>query len=332
MGNGAVDDAFDTGVFDDRHTLQRPLEPGHQAVEVIVKQFAVGLPFRQAPRRPGFGQVGVLVNADEPGLLFLAQVGRSVGVAHHRYLFLPVDEFLYRPGHEIVVLDIADRQVRAHHLRHLSGIAAGRVHHAFRNDDAVFGYHFPFAGGQGVDVDDTVVPDNPGAHVARAARHGVGQPRRVRVAVVPGPRPGQDAVGGDERVQLPDLVDADDLHVEADVVRNPLHVFEPIEVVLRQGKPDAARGMPAYRLPGEILQLFIQGNAVLVDFGEVVIADKVRALAGRMPGRTGSEFAFLNQDRVGATLLGQVIEQPDPHDAAADDDDTRMTVHPAILL
>ena len=67
-----------------------------------------------------------------------------------------------------------------------------------------------------------------------------------------------------------------------------------------------------------------------MDLGEIVIADEVRALAGRMPGRTRGEFAFLDQNNVSATLLSQVVEQSDSHNSAPNYDDAGMTVR-AVL-
>ena len=173
------------------------------------------------------------------------------------------------------------------------------------------------------------MPDDLRPHVAGAPSHGVAQARRVGVAVVPGPRPRQDAVGGDERVEGLDLVHIDDLHVKAHIGGDPLDMFEPVQVLLLQRETDAAGGVPADGLASEGLQSLIQGDAVLVDLGEIVIAHHVGALARRVPGGAGGQFAFLKQQRVGATLLRQVVEQAHPHDAAANDDDARVTIHPA---
>ena len=67
-----------------------------------------------------------------------------------------------------------------------------------------------------------------------------------------------------------------------------------------------------------------------MDFGEIVIADKIWALAGCMPGRTRGEFAFLDQNNVSTTLFSQVVEQSDSHDSTPNDDDAGMIVR-AVL-
>ena len=47
-----------------------------------------------------------------------------------------------------------------------------------------------------------------------------------------------------------------------------------------------------------------------------------------MPGRARSELALLDQDRVRTpALVGEVVQQADPHGAAADDHDTRVASH-----
>jgi hypothetical protein len=50
-------------------------------------------------------------------------------------------------------------------------------------------------------------------------------------------------------------------------------------------------------------------------------------LAGGVPGRARGELRLLDQQAVAPALLGQVIEQADPHDPAADDDDPRLLAH-----
>ena len=188
VGDGSVDDAPDAGRFEDRHARHRATEPGHQALEIVGKQFAVGIPRRQSARRPGTGEPFALVDADQPGLLLLAQIGRGVGVARHREFFAPFLELRHWPRNQVVVLDVVDGKVRSHHLRHLPRVAAGRVDHGLGNDAALLREDFPFAARSRVDACHPVVPHDPGAQVARSPGHRVAEPGRVGVAVVGGSR------------------------------------------------------------------------------------------------------------------------------------------------
>ena len=78
--------------------------------------------------------------------MLLPQVGGGVRVAAHRELLRSaVDKRLDRAGDEVVVLDVDYGQVRAHHPRHLPGVATGGVHDHFRHHHALFGDDFPFA-------------------------------------------------------------------------------------------------------------------------------------------------------------------------------------------
>ena len=94
-----------------------------------------------------------------------------------------------------MVLDIADGQVRSHHLRHLPGEAAGGVDHGFSDDRAVFRHDFPFIAGTGIDAGHPVAAHDPGAHLARPPGHGLAKPERVGMTVIAGPGTGQHAFG-----------------------------------------------------------------------------------------------------------------------------------------
>ena len=55
------------------------------------------------------------------------------------------------------------------------------------------------------------IPGRLGERIANA--------RRVAMPVVPGPGGGQHVLGGKKRIEAPDLVKPDDLHAEADALR-----------------------------------------------------------------------------------------------------------------
>ena len=332
MGDGAVDDALDAGRLNHWHPLHRPAQPRHQPLQILLEQFALRFPGRQPVRRPSLGLVGLFVDADQPGLLLLAQIGGSVGISHHRdFRIAPLDELRHRAGDQVVMLDVADGRIGAQHPRHLPGVAAGGVDQDFGGDGALFGDHPPLPRRQGVDLQHPIARVDPGASVAGALGHGVAQAGGVRMAVVAGPGPGQNAVEADEGVEPPNLLEVDDLHVEAHVGGDAAHMLKPVQIPLAEGEAHAAAAMPTDELAGQLLQPLVQGDAVLMNLGEVVVANEVGTLAGGMPSGAGGEFALLQQQHIGAALFGKMVEQPHAHDAAPDDDDAGLILHGAPL-
>ena len=327
VGDGAVDDLLDAGLLEDRHALHGPAQPGHQALEVVLEQFAVGIPRRQSARRPGLGQFAALVDADQAGFLLLAQVGGGPGVAAHGEFFASAGQFRHRARHQVMVMDVVDGEIRSHHPRHLPGETAGCVDHSFGDHSPLLRYHFPFAARQRVDAGHAVAPYDPGAHGARTLGHRLGQAERVGVAVVAGPGAGQHALGGDEGIQLAYLCNINDFHVVADIRSDSAKIAEPVQVLLVECETNAAAAVPGDGLTGQLLQFPVQGHAVFVDLGEVVVAHQVGALPGRVPGRARSQLAFLDQQDIAAPLGRELVQQAHAHDAAAYYDDSGMCLH-----
>ncbi len=106
-----------------------------------------------------------------------------------------------------------------------------------------------------------------------------------------------------------------------------MQVMKPVQVVLFAGQANPTGGMPAHVLAGHLLETRIQVIAVGMDLGKVVIADETRALARRMPCRTRGQFAFFDQQTVGATVFSEVVQQADTHYAATDDNDSGVRLN-----
>jgi hypothetical protein len=222
------------------------------------------------------------------------------------------------------VLHVGDRHIGAGHLADLPRIAAGRVDHVLAQHVALVGEHLPLAAGAPLDVHDPGAAHDGRAHVARALGQGVAAPGRIDVPVVVGPGPGQDPLGGHERIDLIDFFRIDDLHLETDQLGHAGDVMEPFDLLMRAREADAAAAVPADVLAGQLLQLGIQAHAVIMDLGHVVVGDEVRALPGRVPGGAGGQLALLDQQTVGPAFLRQVVEQAGAHHPAADDHDPRV--------
>ena len=194
-----------------------------------------------------------------------------------------------------MVLHVADRQVGSDHLRHLPREAACGVHHDFASDFTLLGIDLPLSRGQAVDIHHPVVAHNLDAHIGRASGHRIGQAGRVGVAVVHRPGAGNHAVDVVKRIELFNFGWVDDLHAEANVIRDALHGVEPIEISLLARNANTARGVPAHILTGLLFERGIQPITVVMNLGEVVVTDQARALPCRVPGRARGQLALLNQ-------------------------------------
>ena len=150
------------------------------------------------------------------------------------------------------------------------------------------------------------------------------------MAVLGGPGAGEDAVHVHERIDLPDLLRVDDLAVEADELADARDVVEPLHLGRLHREPDAATAVPAHVLPGLLLELRVEPDPVVVDLRHVVVGDEARTLARRVPGRARGELPLLDQQDVGPSLLGEVVEQPHSHHSPTDDDDSRVCLHDAL--
>jgi hypothetical protein len=280
-----------------------------------------------ALRRPRLAQVAVLVDADQARFLFLAEVAGHVGIAHHRDLDAALGERLDRMGHDVVVLHVRDRRVRADHRGDLPRVTTRRVDDDLRDDRPMLGRDFPLAARAPADPGHPVVAQDRDAEVARALRERVADPGRIAMAVVLRPRRRDHPVGRQVRVQALDLVDPDDVHPEADVPRVPEDALQPRELVRVAREPQTAAPVPADVLPGQGLEPGIELIAVGVDLREVVAAGDARALAGGVPGGTGGQLVLLDDDRVGQAFEREVIGEAGTHDAATDDDDLCVCFH-----
>ena len=200
----------------------------------------------------------MLIDANQAGLLLLAQIGGGVGVANDRKLHVAPGKLRNRPGNQVVMLDVADRRIGTDHLRHLPGIATRGIDHLFGNHPPLLRDHFPLPGWAGVDGRNPVVANDSRTHLPGAPGHGVAEPRRVGMAVVRRPGAGQHAVQAHERMQFANLAGINDLHGEAHAFRNAAHGFEPIEVALRQREANAPRRVPTHELAGDFLKALVE--------------------------------------------------------------------------
>ena len=223
--------------------------------------------------------------------------------------------------------DADDGNLEPDHGPDLRSETASGVDHVLGDDGAVLGDHFPGPIRSPADVDDTVAKVNFSAPRARVYGHGVGAAGGVGVPVARCVDSEQHALCIQKRMKLGDLRRTDEVAFRTDGTQHPLHVVIPIDLVLAGREPDSAAAMPTGRLPGLRLQLLVKMGAVLMDLGHAEASHEVGDECGRVPGHAGSELTLLDQDHIGPPLLGQVVEERDPHDPSADNDNARVRLH-----
>ena len=321
MADGAMHFALDAKLREYGHAVQAFLQPGHDPVVIGVKQPVLVVPRAFVdPDRVG---VGLFVDADEAALLFHPDVARDLLVVPDDGEFLVQSlEFRHRLGHEIVVGHGGHGQLQARPFAHLAGIGAARVDHMFAGDDALVGLDHPFAGWGLGDVGRAGVAEDAHALGPRASRHRHRDVGGVDMAVIGGVQRADHPVEVVERVQLGDAVGAHKLDIEAKRAANRQRVAQPVHLVARVGQPEGPAAVPGDGLAGLALQpAGVEPDVVIHAFAKRERAGRMGDLPRRMPGAARGEFGLLQQDRVRApAFMPEVIGQPDPHHAAADDD------------
>ena len=222
------------------------------------------------------------------------------------------------------MLHVRHRNVDASHLRYLPGITAGGIDHDLSTHSSLVGDHIPFTGGQLAQAGYQRLADNGCTQIFGTDCHSVAQTRRVGVTVARGIGPRDHPIGRQKRVDPPDFLRRNNLHVEANDLGITVDIFEPRQLPLIGSQTDATRLMPTHILPGQSFEPGVQIVAVGMDFRKIVAAGDTRALARRMPGRPRGELVLLDQHTIGPTELGEMIEQAHPHDPTADNDNTRL--------
>ena len=314
-------DLADAELLEQRHPLVGPRQPEADAVEVGGEQRTLQRPV--GPVDPGRLGAVLLVDADEARLLLLAHVARDVVVADHGQLVLQPGELLADAGEEVAVQHVGQRRRQTHHGRHLRGVAAGGVDDVFGDDGAGLGDDVEAAVGAATDLEHPVAAAEGRTPGAGRRQQGVGGPGGVHVAVVGGPDGAHDAVEGVERVPLGDEAGVDPVHAVAHVVGQAQLAPEPVHLDGFVGHAEAAAVVPRHAGAAGGLEAGVQLAGVLAEGGERVARDRVRHLAGGVPGAAGGRLGLLHQQGVGPALGGQVVEQRGAADPPADDDDLR---------
>ena len=131
----------------------------------------------------------------------------------------------------------------------------------------------------------------------------------------------------DQWIEAPRLIERDHLGLHAQVAGARTDQFQTVELALRRREHEAPVRMQSARLAGQRLNLAIQVDRVLLQPRDVGLAVERMHAAGRMPRRTGGQFAFFDQHHVAPADLGEVIQNARPHDATTDDNGSHRRFH-----
>ena len=205
-----------------------------------------------------------------------------------------------------MVQHVCDRQFQTEPLPDLARVGAAGVDHLRGLDIPLHGMHDETIAGARY-TGDPVVPNHRGAHHARSLGHGEGDAGRIDMAVVRRIQRCPDAVEIIKRVQLGDAPGVDDFHFVTETLAHRQRVANPVDLVRGIGDAQAAATVPGAGLAGLVLEERVQLGTVSRHLREAVVADRMRDLAGGVPGRTAGQFRLLQQQDVGFALLAEVI-------------------------
>ena len=328
VGDGAVDDVLDAGVLEAGHAGHAGLDVRHQALEIAGEEVLL-----EAGRHAvGEARRGaLLVGAEDPAHPFFPEVVLGVGFAQDRQLRVAglavVLQHRVDVGDDVLVLDRDRGDLKADHLGGGAGVVAGGADHVLAGDVALGGLDDPLQALAALDAGDLGLLVDLGAVLAGALGQGHGDVDRRDMAVGRVPERADQAVHGGERPELLDLLDADQVALDADGLGRALVVAVLVHAVAVGRQAQVAGVVEAHGLAGLGLQLLVELDRVLVELADAVAHVEERQQAGGVPGRAGGQLGPLEQDHVVPALLGQVIEDADAVDAAADDNHAGMAFH-----
>ena len=123
-----------------------------------------------------------------------------------------------------------------------------------------------------------------------------------------------------EGMELGDPFGADQLHAVPDPAAHRYRVAQPVQLIRSDREPQGSGLVPADRPAGLRLQIGVLAGSVPGHPRQAVTGCRMGDLACGVPGRSGGQFALLQQQAVVPTLDGQVIEEGHTHDPPTDDD------------
>ena len=220
-----------------------------------------------------------------------------------------------------------NRQLQSHHPPDFARPQSTGIHDVLGMDVAVIGNDIPRAIRTRLQIDDPRVPNDLSATDLRRLRVGMSHAVGIDMSFDRIVHRTDEVLLLHQRKQLLRLAGRDELQVHAEVAAAGLGHLQPVHPLGRTGQHDAAGNVHAARLPGDLLELLVEVDRVLLQLGDVGIAVHGVHAARGMPGRARCQLVALDQQHVLPTRLGQVIQDTGAHDASADHHDSGSTLH-----
>ena len=326
IGDRPVDHLGQRRLFQQRHAGHRigdiPFQPlqivGEQLeAEILRKGIVLGHPMRAAVP---------LIGSKIEAHLFLPQVIAAVDVAQERQLVAhlggPLRQFGNGVEQHVLMAHHHHRHVAAEPFADLARIVAGGIDHDLAADVALWGLDDPLvplaphAGGGAEALD-------PRAQRPRALGQGLGELRRIDVAVIGVVQSPAEVVSFQEGVARAHLIRPQDVQVHALIAthaRDALKLAQPLGAV---PQPDRAGDMVVHRVVDGVAKAPIKLRRIALHVHDRPAGGKGRHIACRMPGGPCGQLVLLQQDGIGPSGFRQMIQRRCPHRAAANDHNPR---------
>ena len=245
MRDGAMHFALDAQLGEDRHAVQRILEPRHDPVIIRLEQLVLGLPWAMVD--PDGVRVFLLVDSDQAGFLFHPDVtGDKPVVPDHRKVVV-ILEFRHRVGDEIMVGHRGHGKLQAAPLANLPRIGATGIDHMLAQNVAFLGLDQPFAARLLRDVGGPAAADDPRAPGPCPGSKRLGDAGRVGMAVFRRVERALHAFQIVERMMAADFLRPDKLDRKAEGTADTHRVAQPVHLVISIGQTERPASMPGDR-------------------------------------------------------------------------------------
>ena len=279
----------------------------------------------------GPGLAVLLVGADEDTLSFLAHVELAAEVDDVQHLGAGARDLGHLVGDDVLVLHRREGMDHAGHQPDLARPQPGRVHHVLRVQRALLRHHVPGAVGALGEVHHRSLAVDLRPALACRAGIGVGHARRVDVSLVRVVEHPDIVLRLQDRQPADRLAQIDELGVQAKVAATAAGGVQVVEPILGVGEHEAAGEVDAAGLPGDLLDLLVDLQRVVLELGDVGVGVERVHAARRMPGGAGGELGAFEQDDILPPVLDEVVQDAATDDASADDSHSDMRFHASGL-
>ena len=197
-------------------------------------------------------------------VLFLTKIIGAVGIAQQRQLLVALGELGNALGDQILVRQRHAGHVAPEHGADLVRAIAGGVDHIFTADLALRRRQHPFAI-LAAHTGDRAEADDLGTHVAPALGQGLGQLRRVDIAVQRVPLAAIQGVCLEEGIDLLHLGRRHFLKLDAHLPAHALDMAELFHALAGMRQPDGPGDMIVHRIVDLRAKLAVQAGRIGLD-------------------------------------------------------------------